>query len=77
MGSDESWRDQFRRFVGLVIFVAMVGGFTLSSAGTPRYDWTILTWLGYPEYNMPAFFLGVAGLVALVAYGYFLSRYEE
>lgn len=77
MDSIESWRDRLRRLVGLALFLAMVGGFTLSFAGTPRYEQTILTWLGYPAYNTPAFLIGMSGLVALVGYGYYETRHKN
>lgn len=65
--------SRFLRLFGLLSLVAMVGGFVLSYAGTARYELTVLAWLGYPQYDMHAFVLGVAGLVGLVVYGYFVS----
>lgn len=69
-------RERLRQLVGLVLLLMMVGGFTLSFAGTPRYEKTILTWLGYSEYNTLAFLSGVGGLVALVVYGYYVTEQE-
>lgn len=76
MISRETLRDRIEMAAGVVALTAM-GGFALSFGGTTRYEQTLLTWLGYPEYNDLAFIVGVMGLLLAVAIGHVRTRRDK
>lgn len=69
MAPDELGRDR-QEYIGLIFLIAMVGGFTLSFSGTPFYERSLIAWLGYPQYDLHAFLVGLVSLVGLVYLGY-------
>lgn len=73
----ETLREGIELLAGVVALTVMVGGFALSFGGTSRYEQTLLTWLGYPEYNDLAFPVGIAGLLLAVAIGHVRERRNE